>query len=161
MHACSLAEQQQAAEKKGRLTGKQFFQSQEAEVGCVRDQLVGLRLFVCQLKASIIPASGCIMTITVNSTFLIALQALSVCRLRLTSLCAPDCTLLLQKLPAAFSVASAAMSWHCMQPCMQPCPCHIQKRRILDPIALFSSIAAKAHLTSPLDLQRPMPFQQK
>lgn len=28
----SLAEQQQAAEKKGRLTGKQFFQSQEAQV---------------------------------------------------------------------------------------------------------------------------------
>ncbi len=28
----SLAEQQQAAEKRGRLTGKQFFQSQEAQV---------------------------------------------------------------------------------------------------------------------------------
>ena len=37
---CSLAEQQQAAEKKGRLTGKQFFQSQEAEVGGAVDRAV-------------------------------------------------------------------------------------------------------------------------
>ncbi len=42
----SLAEQQAAAEKKARLTGKQFFLSQEAEVCC--SELLSQRLSLAQ-----------------------------------------------------------------------------------------------------------------